>query len=404
MTSAVAAYRLQKVSLVCCATVRARTFHMAGSSSKAATTAAAVSHRRLSISRMLDMGGMPSARNDRTPVRTINASKNSKLQAVAFDFEILIKSPSGDGNKSIDGGTATSSKTTPTTASADSSPKLITRPVADLDQINQVASLLKVDINSDEPTFKNPYKEPTLSLSKREYPASPYISHPPAASSSPPPPKQTLRQSAPHEDVRAKYARKLKGGLAGIELAKSQVEDSMAKGDAAGHLAARKIAMQETPCSNSRWMANFGASKLLTYLTHRSIRIALLPDPKRVGNTEQQQQEQDWMHDFQTQLKDVVIDVAAPSLQSSDAASLTKVLKESVLNELSMDPGLVLVVSDRDDYLKAAKDLGMLTCRLQPKNSRRVNVTAHYTSPSVEEVQEIVNEINGISFNAVLNR
>ena len=41
---------------------------------------------------------------------------------------------------------------------------------------------------------------------------------------------------------------------------------------------------------------------------------------------------------------------------------------------------------------------------IQPKNSRRGNVTAHYTTPSIPEVQEVVNEINGISFNSVLNR
>jgi FMN phosphatase YigB (HAD superfamily) len=74
------------------------------------------------------------------------------------------------------------------------------------------------------------------------------------------------------------------------------------------------------------------------------------------------------------------------------------------LRELAMDPHRVLLVSDRDEYLKAGKDLGMLTCRLQPKNARRGNITAHYTSPSVQDVQEVVNDINGISFNTVLNR
>ena len=42
--------------------------------------------------------------------------------------------------------------------------------------------------------------------------------------------------------------------------------------------------------------------------------------------------------------------------------------------------------------------------RLQKKNQRRGNITAHFNTPSVPDVQEIVNEINGISFNSVLNR
>ncbi|KAG7362886.1 hypothetical protein IV203_026246 [Nitzschia inconspicua] len=357
--------------------------------------------RSLSISRMLDMGGMPSASNDRTPIRTINASKNSKLQAVAFDFEILIKSSPGTDSSSnnININNNNNKSATPPKGMDSSDLRLNTRPTADLDQINQVANLLKVDINADSPTFKNPYKESVSSFGNTTGTTS--LPTPPS------PPKPKLPKTAPHEDVRAKYARKLKGGLAGIELAKSQVEESLAKGDAAGHLAARKMVMQDTPphsSGGSRWMANSAASKLLTYLTHRSIRIVLLPDPKRVGNAEKQQQEQDWMRDFQTQLRDVVIDVAVPSLQSADEATLSQTLQKNVLNELSMDPALVLVVSDRDDYLKTAKDLGMLTCRLQPKNARRGNITAHFTSPSVDNVQEIVNEINGISFNAVLNR
>lgn len=352
---------------------------------------------------MLDMGGAPSASSDRSIIRTVNASKNSKLQAVAFDFEILIRS-SPDDIKSSKALASTPTKKNDT----DLVTKLNTRPVADVDQINQVASLLKVKIGSDEPSFKNPYKE-TASLFGSSHTSSnnPFSSQ----DTSPPPPsppRKELPKTAPHEDVRAKYARKLKGGLAGIQLAKSQVEDSLAKGDAAGHLAARKIAMQEiSPTSKvaSRWMANSVCSKLLMYLTHRSIRIALLPDPKRVGDAEKQQQEQEWMHDFRTQLKDVVVDVAVPSLPSADVATISQALKKSVLNEFAMDPTRVLVVSDRDDYLKAAKDLGMLTCRVQAsKNARRGNVTAHYTSPCVADVQEVVNEINGISFNAVLNR
>ena len=72
--------------------------------------------------------------------------------------------------------------------------------------------------------------------------------------------------------------------------------------------------------------------------------------------------------------------------------------------ELDVHVNKIMVVSDKDDYLKAAKDLGMITCRLRPKNARRGNVTAHYNASSVPEVQDVVNDVTGISFNAVLNR
>jgi hypothetical protein len=372
-----------------------------------------LAHRSLSkISRMLDMGGMPSASNDRTLIRTVNASKNSKLQAVAFDFEILIKASTTSSCGNDRGGGANKTNVS-FVGSAEASPYIITRPTVDVDQINHVATLLKVDIHSDTSSFKNPYKEPAISWNNISTTTKATATTPPSSSIPSPPPKSTLPQSTPYQDIRAKYAKKLKGGLPGIDLAKSQMESNstLAGGDAAGHLAARKIAMQQSSevyqsKSGSRWMANFGASKLLTYLTHRSIRVALLPSPQRVGSSQRQQEEQEWMHDFQKQLKDVVIDVTVPSLTDTDHDTITAVLRDNVLKELAMnDPKMILVVSDRDNYLKAARDIGMLTCRLQPnKNARRGNITAHYTSASVEDVQDIVNEINGISFNAVLNR
>ena len=366
--------------------------------------------RLLSFSRMLDMGGAPSAANDRTLIRTVNASKNSKLQAVAFDFEILIRrsGSSGSSKSTASQQAATNTSTT----------KLNTRPHADTERINQMASLLNVDMDSNQ-TFKNPYKEQIQSASSLSakllgQTSSNDTPTPPAEAPLSSPdfsPSSSSSNNNPLEDIRAKYAKKLKGGLAGIELAKSQVEDSLSKGDAAGHLAARKIAMKQPTTTQSnrsgkatKWMANFGASKLLTYLTHRSIRIALLPSPSHVGDALRQEQEQDHMQDLATQLKDVVIDVTVPSLMEKDGAAIVTSLKKNVLQEFGMDPGSVLLVSDRDDYLRAAKEVGMMTCRLQPKNARRGNITAHYTSPSVEEVQEVVNEINGISFNAVLNR
>ena len=50
-----------------------------------------------------------------------------------------------------------------------------------------------------------------------------------------------------HGADRNKYAAKLqnRGGIAGIELAKYQAVDSHLKGDAAGHLAARAMAVAE---------------------------------------------------------------------------------------------------------------------------------------------------------------
>jgi len=63
----------------------------------------------------------------------------------------------------------------------------------------------------------------------------------------------------------------------------------------------------------------------------------------------------------------------------------------------------ILLVSDQDSYLKAAKDMGMVTCRIRPKNAKRGNVSTTYEVETILQVENVVNEMNGISYNAVLN-
>ena len=317
---------------------------------------------------MLDLGGAPSASNDSSLIRTVNASKNSKLQAVAFDFDLLTRSFDED---------QTPSSSFPSTSVAhqinkDSS---VGRVEADLDKIRDVASLLKVSIDT---TSSNDRKEVK-----------------PAK----------LLNSRPQEDIRAKYAKKLAGGLAGIELAKSQVQNTLARGDAGGHLAAKKqvqkMASPQKASNPTRWMAMTGSGKLLSYLTHRSIKIALLPDPKKGGSDHQS------MQDLTKQLPEVVVDVivdATPTSSSPADEKTPETLTKTLIKELDIDPNLILLVSDRDEYLRSARDLGMITCKLQRKNTRRGNITVHYSPETLQQVQEVVNEINGISFNAVLNR
>jgi hypothetical protein len=309
---------------------------------------------------MIDMGGMPSGSTDNSYIRTENASKNSKLQAVAFDFEALttsIQKPNPD-EKQLQSNDAAKST------------KLSSAVQPDLDQIQEVASLLNVDVPGNSPSIRNDK------------------------------PKNDLPKAQPHQDIRAKYAKKLQGGLAGIELARSELEETSARGDAAGYLAARKLAVKTPGSSPTRWMAMTGTGTLLSYLTRRSIKIALLPNPK-VSDATQRDQEQNSMEALKRQLKNVVFDCI---VKLDDQDNLQKSLKENLLYPLDVHPNSVLLVTDRDDYLKAARDLGMRTCRLQKKNARRGNITAHYKIPSITDVEEVVNEINGISYNAVNNR
>ena len=252
--------------------------------------------------------------------------------------------------------------------------------IPDIGRIEQVASLLNVELPGSTNKSSQSSNKPTE------------------------PPKFKL----PNEDIRAKYAKKLQGGLAGIELAKHQVENALAKGDAPGHLTARKIAMTAGNANNNKWMAMSGTGVLLSYLSHRSIKLALLPNPTPKAESDDQLQS---MNNLKKQLKDVLIDciidpakVVIPTNRNQNQAHQV-LLEQHLLKDLSsIHPNAILVVSDKDAYLKAAKELGMLTCRVQPPNARRGNISAHFNVPTLEQVQEVVNEINGISFNAILNR
>ena len=74
----------------------------------------------------------------------------------------------------------------------------------------------------------------------------------------------------------------------------------------------------------------------------------------------------------------------------------------NVLSKMDdLEPIRFVVVSDREDYLGAARDLGMYTCRVRPKN-RRLGITTNYDVDDIGSVQEVINDINGVSFNSAL--
>jgi hypothetical protein len=127
----------------------------------------------------------------------------------------------------------------------------------------------------------------------------------------------------------------------------------------------------------------------------RSMKIVLLPRPVTEINPEEGER----MEDFKKQLNDIAFEYIF-----KDGTGGTLQLVETTLQKLEIDANRVLLVSDRDDYLRSAKEAGMMACRIHPSNSRRGNISAHYTVPTVPEVQDVVNEINGISFNAVLKQ
>jgi hypothetical protein len=64
-----------------------------------------------------------------------------------------------------------------------------------------------------------------------------------------------------------------------------------------------------------------------------------------------------------------------------------------------MEPQVFMVISNRDAYLRRAKELGMISCRIRSNfNGPRGAVTAHHTLSSLSEVQDVIQEWNGVSY------
>ena len=310
------------------------------------------------FSSMLDMGGMSAAGKNEMK---IDRGKNNKLRLVALDFDVITKSIQ---------------QTPP--------PPPQTNPIVKQEEIippadvQTIADLLQVELGQDGSVIRKKPKEDVSKILNSKDPS-----------------KSSIVIDG---DIRTKYASKLRskldGGLAGVKLAKSEKE----RGDAAtGHFAARQLALSQQPTSGKKWMATTGAGTLLTYLSNRSIQIALLPTTTSSSGEEVYQR----MKDLTEQLPHVTFHLL---VQSQPTVSD---LLDTVSTHFEKDSGTTslqsLVVSDRDEYLKCARDRGMYTCRLRPLNQPRGNVTTDYTVQTIAEVQEVVNDINGISFHTVVS-
>jgi hypothetical protein len=330
-------------------------------------------HIARNISRMLDLGGMPSAATSKNVL--MDASKNCKVRCLAFDFDLLTRTTVNESSISAPNAMG---------ALGESQQRPVSPILPDISMLQQMANLLNVKLGGSVTSSKqvgddlSALHQPSVDGDKKG-----------TAEKSPSNPVPG------NNDIRNKYAAKLRnrGGVAGIELAKQEADDSTLRGDAAGHLVARAMAVKAGSSETPKWMALTGTGALLQYVSTRSMKIALLPRP---GNRNAEQ-EGKRMEEFTKQIPQVTFDVL---LKEGDEH--VPGILQSLLGQLALDPLTCLVISDRDDYLRSAKEAGMTTCRVRSHvNAPRGNTTAHYTVTSMAEVQDVVNEINGISFKAI---
>ena len=381
------------------------------------------------FSRMLDMGGAPSSLNDNQgSTHKLNLGKNCHLQAVIFDFDVLTRSVQQAGSDNNKPGNTTS------TTAPNLSGVVPTHAIEpDRGKIEQLARILNVDLGgsdnnkmeksiASDQSFKD---DLSLLLTGEKSTRTAGAATTTATTT----PNTTL--STP--DIRAKYAAKLQSagfqsGLSGVDRAKE--EQTSHTGDAAGHWAARAHATT-IPTSTNRWMAATGTGQLLQYLHQRSMKLVLVGTPVAAGtdnNNTPNSEETQQMNDFLQQMKGKVVFTAVipqdgtmtvdrlaqraiqevlmlkPSSSNGTTTAPPPAAAATAAKPETLSPDRCLWVSDRDDCLRAAREAGLVTVRIRPPNARRGHVSAHYTVETVPETQQVINEINGISFKTVLQQ
>lgn len=337
-------------------------------------------------SSMMDLGGVSAAKSN----TKIDMSKNNKIRVVALDFHLLTRNI--DTHRKDEGLSISKNQQ-----------KKEEQKIGDVkprtDVVNTIANLLGVKLGGD--MQKNKRKEQddddlSLLLGNRNNDSNKKDTKTD---------ENTTNANPFNSDIRAKYAKKLRdkvdGGLAGVELANSKKDEMLKMGDAKGHLVARQIAAAETVSkSGSKWLATTGTGTLLSFLNMRSMKIALLPPPKALSLEEKDKVLQD-MESLQRQLPNIKIDILLGGETENEQVSLK--LLDKLTKQSDVDPIATLVVSDQDAYLRTARDEGYYTCRVRPKNAPRGNITTNFTTENVSEVQDVVNELVGISFNTVFS-
>jgi hypothetical protein len=354
-------------------------------------------------SSMLDMGGVGQA----AVTKRINVGKNNKVRAICLDFHLITRSIEerralADKEIEIDRIQSNTANTSTKLESAAIQP--------DTSVVQSFANLLGVKLG-DSADFKTKRQEDDLSGILGNY-------HNSEAEQKTSTPKKVIT-SHPHSDIRSKYSQKLRnkieGGVAGLDLANFAKENNLKRGDASMHLAARNIISAEgaagSSTSSSRWLAATGVGKLLSFVDGRSMQIVLLPLPSTPlipQSDEDVKRTFEEMTNLTKQLPNVNFDLLIADGRRRNqigAEGQNDAAQDVLLNVLSkmddVDPIQFVIVSDRDDYLGAARDLGMFTVRVRPKNQRR-GLTTNYNVDDVGSVQEVINDINGVSFNSAL--
>jgi hypothetical protein len=383
--------------------------------------------RGSNFSRMIDLGGHKVSSSKTSKSANILAdsiSKNNKVVGVVFDFDAVSINV---GGKPADLKKADSNKPVSVASSFGAAASQIPiEPYKPPAIVSDLANLLGVDMSGPTVTKKrrdDDDGEDDLSILgeiKAGLPETPkaatILSSPPSVPT--PPAKHgsdmfasaSLKSSNPQvaaavadsetmarmekNDPRLKYASLLakKGtGIAAIESARDNQTLTSKPTDGSFHVNIRDTLIKQEQArlvNSSSWLVSSEMGTVLQYMNVRALKIGLMTSSEsNIGN----------VNTFVEQLNNVRFHYQQK--QWDEVGGTTVSIKEAAAN-LADKPAQLILVSSVDKSLKEARDLGMFTCRVLVPNGRR-GITCNWEIKNLEELPDVVNEINGISFSAV---
>jgi len=246
-------------------------------------------------------------------------------------------------------------------------------------------------------------------------------------------------------DVSTKYRALLNAKTGGM-LSSMKVDNQ--RGDAEALNFGRALLVETQTAAKtagSQWLLGSGVGGLLEYLERRSLRITLIPTDPNQDSTE--------LHSFQSQCPGAVtlevvdpVEVTLfmangkagntatgnaetpPQVPDQAPTGLGGILQslfsvgvvgkntgrtkqrapdgtkgwvrclEAVALQQQMTLGEIVVVSDNNDLLRAARETRCHTIAFNPPNERRVDVSTDAQVLAISEVKEVIDQMNGISF------
>jgi len=156
----------------------------------------------------------------------------------------------------------------------------------------------------------------------------------------------------------------------------------------------------ETGATAGAWLLRPGMGNIVDYVRHRSMRLGLLSglrSPTLADTLVRQMSDTRFVRPPGGGGDDGSIDEEDEWKSSgNDVARLLSVLH----HPSGGDAQSLLLVSRSDAILQQGADLGLYTCRYRADGDRYGNVGTHYTARSPLEVQDVLEDLNGIAMRA----